>query len=109
VKYIDSSSCLVCNARRASVEAARNAERERRELKEQMAMLQQMEAEKIKKEEVKEESMTTEDIIKEEEEAMEAALKRAADAKVVREKNGRVEEWIDGVLELKRKPGGKKE
>lgn len=109
VKHVDSSNCLACNARRASVEAARKAERERRELKRQMELMEQIEADKIKREGVKAESMTTEDIIKEEEEAMEAVFKKAADAKVAREKNGRVEEWIDEVLELRRKPGGKKE
>lgn len=109
VKYVDSSNCLACNARRASVEAARKTERERRELKRQMEIMEKIEAGKIKREGVKAESMTTEDIIKEEEEAMEAVLKKAADAEMVSEKNGRVEDWIDGVLELKRKPGGNKE
>lgn len=74
-----------------------------------MEIMEKIEAGKIKREGVKAESMTTEDIIKEEEEAMEAVLKKAADAEMVSEKNGRVEDWIDGVLELKRKPGGNKE
>ncbi|KAI6766046.1 hypothetical protein HG530_007116 [Fusarium avenaceum] len=109
VKHVDSSNCLACSARRASVEAARKAERERRELKRQMEAMERMEVDKIKREGIKAESMTTEDIIKEEEEAMEAVLKKAADAEMVGEKNGRVEDWIAGVLELKRKPGGNKE
>jgi flagellar biosynthesis GTPase FlhF len=114
IKRLDCSNCLVCVARRASLEAARSVERERRALKEQLAREAEREAEMVKKEE--EESEEDKDVKKEEEleeaEMEEQAMKKELvkeEHTMVREKNGRVENWIDGVLELKRKPSGKKD
>jgi flagellar biosynthesis GTPase FlhF len=111
IKRLGSSNCLVCAARRDSLEAARNAERERRELREQMAREAEMEEEMVKKEEQEDKEIKKEEETEEAEMEEQAIMKKFAkdEHTMVREKNGRVEKWIDGVLELKRKPSGKKE
>ncbi|KAM0469418.1 hypothetical protein ACHAP7_009998 [Fusarium lateritium] len=139
-KREDPSNCLVCVARRDSLEAARNAEMARRE---ELSMRYRMEEEAEMKEEedtegeaeVKQEpdaekvdikdEYIKEEYIKDEEESDKVNVKKEEDTemedwgitkkfeedepKMRREKNGRVEKWVDGVLESKRKPGVKEE
>ncbi|KAM0249253.1 hypothetical protein ACHAP5_002905 [Fusarium lateritium] len=135
IKREDPSNCLVCVARRNSLEAARNAEIARREeltmryrMEEEAEMKEEEDTEgdaEVKKELDAEEVGIKEEYIKDEDESEELKVKKEEDTemedwgitkrfaedepKMRREKNGRVEKWVDGVLESKRKPGVKEE